>query len=85
MVKTAPAMWKVWVQYLGGEDNLEEGMATHYSILAWRIPMDRGAWKSTVQRGHKESDAWATKHSTAHTLTYIYTHTKKISHVKVSE
>ena len=57
MVKTAPAMWKIWVQYLGGEDNLEEGMATHYSILAWRIPMDRGAWKSTVQRGHKESDA----------------------------
>ena len=55
-VKTAPAMWKIWVQYFGGEDNLEEGMATHYSILAWRIPMDRGAWKSTVQRGHKESD-----------------------------
>ena len=30
------------------EDPLEEGMATHSSILAWRIPMDRGAWWATV-------------------------------------
>ena len=35
------------VQSLGGED-LEEGMATLSSILAWRIPMDRGTWKATV-------------------------------------
>ena len=34
---------------LGLEDPLEEGMATHSSILAWRIPMDRGAWWVTVQ------------------------------------
>ena len=34
---------------LGWEDPLEEGMATHSSILAWRIPMDRGAWRATVQ------------------------------------
>ena len=33
---------------LGWEDPLEEGMATHSSILAWRIPMDRGAWWATV-------------------------------------
>ena len=32
----------------GWEDPLEEGMATHSSILAWRIPMDRGAWQATV-------------------------------------
>ena len=32
------------VRSLGGEDPLEEGMAPHSSILAWRIPMDRGAW-----------------------------------------
>ena len=32
----------------GWEDPLEEGMATHSSILAWRIPMDRGAWWATV-------------------------------------
>jgi len=30
------------------EDALEEGMATHFSILAWRIPMVRGAWQATV-------------------------------------
>ena len=33
---------------LGWEDSLEEGMATHSSILAWRIPMDGGAWWATV-------------------------------------
>ena len=37
-------MWETWVQSLVWEDPLEEGMATHSSILAWRIPMDRGAW-----------------------------------------
>ena len=31
----------------GREDPLEEGMATHSSILPWRIPMDRGAWRAT--------------------------------------
>ena len=36
--KNLPAMQKTWVQYLGGEDDLEKGMATHSSILAWRIP-----------------------------------------------
>ena len=36
------------VQSLGWKDPLEEGMATHSSILAWRIPMDRGAWRATV-------------------------------------
>ena len=38
LVKNVPAMWENWVQSLGGEDPLEEGMATHSSILAWRIP-----------------------------------------------
>ena len=33
---------------LGWEDPLEEGMTTHSSILAWRIPMDRGAWRAAV-------------------------------------
>ena len=36
------------VQSLGREDPLEEGMGSHSSILAWRIPMDRGAWQATV-------------------------------------
>ena len=48
MVKNLPAVWETWVQSLGWEDPLEEGMATHSSILAWRIPMDRGAWQATV-------------------------------------
>ena len=43
MVKNPPAMQETWVQSLGWEDPLEEGMATHSSILAWRILMDRGA------------------------------------------
>ena len=34
----------------GWEDPLEEGMATHFSILAWRIPMGRGAWQASVHR-----------------------------------
>ena len=38
MVKNPPAMWETWVRSLGWEDPLEEGMATHSSILAWRIP-----------------------------------------------
>ena len=38
MVKNLPAMWETWVRSLGREDPLERGMATHYSILAWRIP-----------------------------------------------
>ena len=42
------AMWETWVRFLGWEDPLEEGVATHSSILAWRIPMDRGAWRATV-------------------------------------
>ena len=40
-------MQDTWVQPLGGEDPLEEGMATHPGILAWRIPMDRIAWWAT--------------------------------------
>ena len=41
MVKNLPAMKETWVQSLGWEDPLEEGTATHSSILIWRIPMDR--------------------------------------------
>ena len=38
MVKNLPAMWEIWVQPLGGEEPLKKGMATHSSILAWKIP-----------------------------------------------
>ena len=38
LVKNPPAMWDTWVRSLGWEDPPEKGKATHYSILAWRIP-----------------------------------------------
>ena len=57
MVKNLPTMWETWVQSLGWEDPLEEGMASHSSILAWRIPMDRGAWRATVH-GVVKSQTW---------------------------
>ena len=47
MVKNPPPIWETWVQSLGWEDPLEKGMATHSSILAWRIPIDR-AWQAAV-------------------------------------
>ena len=42
MVKNLPAMQETQVQSPGGEDPLEEGMATHSSILAWEIPRIKG-------------------------------------------
>ena len=42
MVKNLPAMQETWVQSLDQEDPLEKGMATHSSILAWRIPWTEG-------------------------------------------
>ena len=48
MVKNPLAMQETQVQSLGQEDPLEEVMATHSSILAWTITVDRGAWQATV-------------------------------------
>ena len=55
MVKSLPEMWETWVRSLGQEDPLEEEMATHSSILAWKIPWteEPGQLQSM---GHKESD-----------------------------
>ena len=53
MVKNLPAMWEIWIRSLGWEDILEKGMATHFSILAWRIPRDRSLAGYSPQ-GHKE-------------------------------
>ena len=64
-VKNPPGVRETWVRSLGWEDPLEEGMATHSSILAWRIPMDRGAWRATVH-GMQSSDP--TQHSTGTSL-----------------
>ena len=48
IVKNLPAMWETRVRSLGQEDPLEKELATHSSILAWKNPMDRGAWQATV-------------------------------------
>ena len=53
LVKNLPAVWESWVRSLGWEDPkcpLEKGKAIYFSILAWRIPMDRGAWWATDHR-----------------------------------
>ena len=49
-------MWETSVRFLVWEDPLEEGMANCSNILAWRIPMDKGAWWATVHGGCKEPD-----------------------------
>ena len=46
--KESAAVQETPVGFLGQEDPLEEEMATHSSILAWRVPMDGGAWRATV-------------------------------------
>ena len=43
-VNNPPAVQETWVRSMGWKDPLEEDMASHCSILAWRIPMDRRAW-----------------------------------------
>ena len=48
MVKNPPAIREAWVRFLNWEDSPEKEMATHSSILAWRIPTDRGAWWATI-------------------------------------
>ena len=55
IIKNTPTMQENWVRFLGWEDPLEEGMATHSSILAWRIPMDSGAWQAAV---HGVAKSW---------------------------
>ena len=58
-------MWETRVQFLSWEDLLEEGMAAHSSILAWRIPMDR------------EACPWATIHGVAKSQTRLSTYSLK--------
>ena len=48
IVKNLPAMQETQVRFLGWEDPLEKEMATHSVTLAWRIPVDRGAWQAVI-------------------------------------
>ena len=57
LVKNPPAMQETWVRSLDWEDPLEEGMATHFSILSWKILMDGGTWRTTVH-GVTKSQTW---------------------------
>ena len=56
MVKNLPAMRETWVPSLGWEDPLEKGMATHSSILAWRVPWTEEPGGQRSPWGSKESD-----------------------------
>ena len=61
MVKSLPVVWETW----GWEVPLVTGMATHSSILAWRIPTDRGAWWVT---GHRVTKSGHDRASNSHRL-----------------
>ena len=58
MVKNLPAMWETWVQFLGQEDSLEKGMATHSNTLASGIPCTDKPWRATV---HGVTKSWRQK------------------------
>ena len=68
MVKDLPVIQETWVQSLGQEDSVEKGMATHSSILAWRVPRtEEPAWWATVHRVAKSQTQ----------LKQLSTHTQK--------
>ena len=69
MVKTLPAMQKTWVRSMTWEDPLEEGMATHSSILAWRIPGTEEPGGLQSMESQTVGHDWATNH----TLTLVIT------------
>ena len=63
MVKNLPAMWETWVGSLGWEDPREKGMATHSSILAWRIPWTEEPGRLQSMGLQRVRHNWMTKHS----------------------
>ena len=77
MVKNLSAMWETWVQSLVLEDPLERGMATHSSILTWRIPWTEESgelqFMGLQSVGH---DRVTNTHHTLYTQTHTHTHTQ---------
>ena len=67
MVKNLPAMQETQVQPLGPEEPLEEGMATHSSILAWRIPWAEEPGGLQSLGSQRVEHDWVTKHTHTHT------------------
>ena len=65
MAKNPPATWETRVWSLSWEGPPEEGMTTHSSILAWRIPMDRGACWATSTESQRVGHNWATMHDSS--------------------
>ena len=55
-VNNLSSMWEIQVRFLGQKDPPEKGMATHSSILAWKIRMDRGTWRTYSPWSHKTVD-----------------------------
>ena len=64
-VKNLPVMWETQVQSLGWDDPMEKGMATHSSILAWRIP-----W-TEPPGGLQSVESQRVRHNSKHARTYI--------------
>ena len=62
--KNPPAMQETWVWFLAWADSLEESMATHSSVLAWRIPQTEESGRLQSLGSQKVRHDWATKHST---------------------
>ena len=72
MVKNLPAMWETWVRTPGGDEPLEKGMATHSSILVWKIPWteesDRLQSMGPQKVGHDQAN---NTHTHTHTRIYM--------------
>ena len=75
-VKNPPPLWETWDQSLGWENPLEEGMATHASILAWRIPWTRSLAYCSPW-GQKESNMTEGLSTHTHSLSQIFSDQKK--------
>ena len=63
MVKNPPTMWETWIRSLGWEDPLKEVMATHSSILAWRIPWTEQPGRLQSMGSQRVKHNWATQHT----------------------